>query len=96
MYLICFRWLIDSSKAQYTDVHYRSLSGEGNFNWRFVFPFEYLSTENKIVIRKKESSFLVDETENKIPCKLNLQVWDNDTFSADDFLGRYLICTEIF
>lgn len=91
MYLNCFSWLIDSSKAQYTDVHYRSLSGEGNFNWRFVFPFEYLSTENKIVIRKKESIFVADETEVKIPCKLNLQIWDNDTFSADDFLGRYII-----
>ncbi|CAH1179264.1 unnamed protein product [Phaedon cochleariae] len=79
-------WLIDSSEAQYTDVHYRSLTGEGNFNWRFVFPFEYLPTENKVILRKKESLFAMDETEFKLPCKLTLQVWDNDTFSKDDFL----------
>lgn len=88
IYKIFFSWLIESTKAQYTDVHYRSLTGEGNFNWRFVFPFDYLPTENKIVIRKKESIFSVDVTEFKMPCKLNLQVWDNDTFSSDEFLGK--------
>ncbi|TKS67677.1 Fer-1-like protein 6 [Collichthys lucidus] len=30
---------------QETDVHYNSLTGEGNFNWRFVFPFSYLPAE---------------------------------------------------
>lgn len=82
------RWVTDSSEAQYTDVHYKSLTGEGNFNWRFVFPLEFLTTENKLVIRKKESIFSSDETEIKIPCRLTLQVWDNDTFSRDDFLGK--------
>uniref|UniRef100_A0A4W6ERR3 Otoferlin a n=1 Tax=Lates calcarifer TaxID=8187 RepID=A0A4W6ERR3_LATCA len=59
---------------QDTDVHYHSLTGEGNFNWRFVFPFDYLMAEEKI-------------TEYKIPPRLTLQVWDADHFSADDFLG---------
>uniref|UniRef100_A0A3P9J1M4 Otoferlin n=1 Tax=Oryzias latipes TaxID=8090 RepID=A0A3P9J1M4_ORYLA len=72
---------------QDTDVHYHSLTGEGNFNWRFVFPFEYLVAEEKIVISKKESMFSWDETEYKIPPRLTLQVWDADHFSADDFLG---------
>ncbi|XP_028250241.1 fer-1-like protein 6 [Parambassis ranga] len=30
---------------QETDVHYNSLTGEGNFNWRLVFPFSYLPAE---------------------------------------------------
>ncbi|XP_029352544.1 otoferlin isoform X2 [Echeneis naucrates] len=72
---------------QDTDVHYHSLTGEGNFNWRFVFPFDYLLAEEKIVISKKESMFSWDETEYKIPPRLTLQVWDADHFSADDFLG---------
>uniref|UniRef100_UPI00398F4D76 otoferlin isoform X2 n=1 Tax=Pristiophorus japonicus TaxID=55135 RepID=UPI00398F4D76 len=72
---------------QDTDVHYHSLTGEGNFNWRFVYPFDYLMAEEKIVISKKESMFSWDETEYKIPARLTLQVWDADHFSADDFLG---------
>ncbi|XP_073481300.1 otoferlin isoform X18 [Aquarana catesbeiana] len=72
---------------QDTDVHYHSLTGEGNFNWRFIYPFDYLMAEEKIVISKKESMFSWDETEYKIPARLTLQVWDADHFSADDFLG---------
>nr|XP_033504492.1 otoferlin isoform X13 [Epinephelus lanceolatus] len=72
---------------QDTDVHYHSLTGDGNFNWRFVFPFDYLMAEEKIVISKKESMFSWDETEYKIPPRLTMQVWDADHFSADDFLG---------
>ena len=63
----CFSsWLQDPVDAQATDVHYRSLMGEGNFNWRFVFPFEYLAAEEKIVISKKESMFSWDETTSKV------------------------------
>ncbi|GJQ70945.1 hypothetical protein Trydic_g861 [Trypoxylus dichotomus] len=80
-------WLTDTDQAQSTDVHYRSLGGEGNFNWRFIFPFSYLKTEHKIVIVKKERIFDLTPTEQKVPCVLKLQVWDNDTFSPDDFLG---------
>ncbi|KAF4526881.1 hypothetical protein B566_EDAN013792 [Ephemera danica] len=80
-------WLKGPEDCQYTDIHYRSLTGEGNFNWRFIFPFEYLVAEEKIVISRKESLFSWDETESKIPARLELQVWDADHFSADDFLG---------
>ena len=46
-------WLRGEDDTQKTDVHYRSLGGEGNFNWRFVFPIEYLPAENIMVVRKK-------------------------------------------
>lgn len=36
-----------------TDVHYRSLGGEGNFNYRFLFPFHYLPAEQLCVVDKK-------------------------------------------
>ncbi|CAG5929409.1 unnamed protein product, partial [Menidia menidia] len=42
---------------QKTDVHYRSLGGEGNFNYRFLFPFHYLPAEQLCVVDRK--SFLL-------------------------------------
>ncbi|XP_062995536.1 fer-1-like protein 5 [Elgaria multicarinata webbii] len=72
---------------QKTDIHYRSLAGEGNFNWRFVFPMEYLPMEQICVLTKKQHFWSLDETMQKVPPKLIIQIWDNDKFSADDFLG---------
>ncbi|XP_034042017.1 fer-1-like protein 6 [Thalassophryne amazonica] len=72
---------------QETDVHHNSLTGEGNFNWRFVFPFSYLPAEKVVVMRKRESIFSLDKTEQKLPAILVLQVWDFETLSSDDFLG---------
>ncbi|NXF56076.1 MYOF protein, partial [Oceanites oceanicus] len=89
-------------QRQRTDVHYRSLQGDGSFNWRFVFSFEYLAAEQLCVLPRKargtpgplspspprqEHFWSLDETVLKVPPKLILQVWDNDKFSADDFLG---------
>ncbi|KAI2660505.1 Fer-1-like protein 6 [Labeo rohita] len=54
-------------KGQETDVHYNSLTGEGNFNWRFVFPFNYLPAEKVVVVQKRDSIFSLDKTEQKIP-----------------------------
>ncbi|XP_073716069.1 dysferlin isoform X3 [Misgurnus anguillicaudatus] len=72
---------------QKTDVHYRSLGGEGNFNWRFLFPFNYLPAEQLCTIDKKEHFWSLDKVETKLPPKLTIQIWDNDKFSFDDFLG---------
>ena len=38
---------------QKTDVHYRSLTGEGIFNWRFIFTLDYLVAEHVCVLSEK-------------------------------------------
>uniref|UniRef100_A0A8C3RGE9 Dysferlin n=1 Tax=Cyanoderma ruficeps TaxID=181631 RepID=A0A8C3RGE9_9PASS len=49
-------WLVGHEEnKQKTDVHYRSMGGEGNFNWRFVFPFDYLPAEQMCHVAKKVS-----------------------------------------
>ncbi|EMP42136.1 Myoferlin [Chelonia mydas] len=77
----------NEENKQKTDVHYRSLDGEGNFNWRFIFPFEYLSAEQLCKVSKKEHFWSLDKTEFRIPPKVIIQIWDNDKFSLDDYLG---------
>ncbi|KAM9847707.1 myoferlin [Aulostomus maculatus] len=72
---------------QKTDVHYRSLDGDGNFNWRFIFEFDYLPAEQLCVVSRKEHFWNLDKTEFRIPPKLIIQIWDNDKFSLDDYLG---------
>lgn len=70
---------------------FRSLDGEGNFNWRFVFPFNYLKAEEKVlkINEGSDSIFSFEEGEQKLPCKVQMQVWDADLVSADDFLGEH-------
>ncbi|XP_063313638.1 dysferlin isoform X3 [Pelobates fuscus] len=81
-------WLIGHEEnKQKTDVHYRSMGGEGNFNWRFVFPIDYLPAEQVCLVSKREHFWSKDKTENKIPPNIIFQIWDNDKFSFDDYLG---------
>lgn len=67
-------WIAGIDEKQETDVHYRSLDGEGNFNWRFIFPFSYLPAENTMVVKQKEHFWSLDETELHLPPNLVMQV----------------------
>uniref|UniRef100_A0A7N4NNI5 Fer-1 like family member 5 n=1 Tax=Sarcophilus harrisii TaxID=9305 RepID=A0A7N4NNI5_SARHA len=81
-------WMHDMEEdMQKTDIHYRSLTGSASFNWRFIFTFNYLPTEQVCVLSKKEFIWSLDPTVEKIPPRLLIQVWDNDKFLPDDFLG---------
>uniref|UniRef100_A0A5F8GS56 Dysferlin n=1 Tax=Monodelphis domestica TaxID=13616 RepID=A0A5F8GS56_MONDO len=81
-------WMLGFEEhKQKTDVHYRSLGGEGNFNWRFIFPFHYLPAEQVCLVSKKDHFWSLDKTESKIPANVVFQIWDNDKFSFDDYLG---------
>ena len=72
-----------------TDTHYRSLNGEGNFNWRMKFKFHYLAAEEKIVLMKKESMFSWDKTATKVDPILCSSVWDADLLSSN---GMFELC----
>jgi len=63
------------------------LTGEGNFNWRFIFNFNYLEIEEKIVFEGKDYVFQIGNTLKKIPPRIIIRVYDADLLSADDFLG---------
>ncbi|XP_058134096.1 fer-1-like protein 5 [Dasypus novemcinctus] len=81
-------WLFGLEKdAQVTDIHYHSLTGEGSFNWRFIFTMDYLAAEHVCVHSEKAYIWSLDPSTTKFPARLIIQVWDNDIFSPDDFLG---------
>lgn len=77
----------NEDEKEKTDVHYRSMDGEGMFNWRMCFPFKYMPEEKVMVVEKKEHFWSLDKTKQTMPPIFNLQVWDNDLFSANDFIG---------
>ncbi|XP_065677935.1 otoferlin isoform X4 [Hydra vulgaris] len=81
-------WIEGLQKSsQSTDVHYASLTGEGNFNWRFIFPFKFYKAEEKIAIIKKASLFSWVDCEEKVLPRLILQCWDSDIVFKDDHIG---------
>ena len=84
-------WLRGVDDTQKTDVHYRTLNGNGHFNWRFVFPLEYLPAENVMIIKRKEHFYSLTETEHNILPIFTVQVWDNDIFTPDDFIGKCVL-----
>ena len=54
---------------------------------RLIFPFKYLPAEEVMVVKKKEHFYSIDKHEEKHPAVFCVQIWDNDIFHADDFLG---------
>ncbi|XP_072807511.1 fer-1-like protein 5 isoform X3 [Vicugna pacos] len=81
-------WLFGLEKdTQKTDIHYHSLTGEGIFNWRFIFTLDYLAAEQVCVLSQKDYIWSLDPTMMTFPARLIIQIWDNNIFSSDDFLG---------
>ena len=57
------------------------LSGYISNCYHVISPIVIISHIVQVVISKKESVFSWDETISKIPPRLDLQVWDADSFS---------------
>ena len=59
------------------------------FNWRFVFPFDYLPQEKLLYVSKKEHIWSLDTTVLKFPPILNIQAWDNDLFKPNNYISKF-------
>lgn len=80
-------------EMQNTDVHYRSLDGSGNFNWRMNYRFLFEPRSKKIMPIPKKTSiahwFLIRKEAKKLDPVLKCQIFDNNLFpGADDFIGE--------
>uniref|UniRef100_A0A8C5RHE0 Myoferlin n=1 Tax=Laticauda laticaudata TaxID=8630 RepID=A0A8C5RHE0_LATLA len=71
---------------QKTDVHYRSLDGEGNFNWRFIFPFDYFPAEQLCTVSKKvwTPSTVLKNHEGFLTCPASLAYSTTPSFMEEN------------
>lgn len=53
--------------------------------WQF---FDGCKNLNTVPLFLQEHFWNLDKTEFRIPPKLTVQIWDNDKFSLDDYLGK--------
>uniref|UniRef100_A0A1I7XQ15 Ferlin_C domain-containing protein n=1 Tax=Heterorhabditis bacteriophora TaxID=37862 RepID=A0A1I7XQ15_HETBA len=74
-------------KSQKTDVHYRSIDGCGEFNWRFVMDIKYNPWEKKIMNYQKSRLF-GKRQENLVEPLLTVQLWDKNKLKTDTLLGE--------
>lgn len=49
-----------------------------------------LSNLASLILWVKDAFWRLDKTESKIPARVVFQIWDNDKFSFDDFLGKLM------
>lgn len=51
---------------------------------------DYRDNHNKLCFFK-DHFWNLDKTEFRIPPKMMVQIWDNDKFSLDDYLGKNVV-----
>ena len=60
------------------------------FNWRLVFPIEYMVQEEMLVVSEKEHLWSLSKSETRYPPVFNVQAWDQDFFSPNDYISELL------
>ncbi|VDN53601.1 unnamed protein product [Dracunculus medinensis] len=91
LYVKCF--LYGSTKRECTDIHYRSTDGYGTFNWRFILKFDFDIWEQKLIHYKKRrlfgfESMKIITTKVMMEPILVVEIWDNNKFEKDDYIGQ--------
>ncbi|KAE9421720.1 hypothetical protein Angca_007228, partial [Angiostrongylus cantonensis] len=79
-----------SQKVQKSDVHFRSLDGCGEFNWRFVMDITFNPWEQKIINYHKKRLFRKASEEMVDPLVI-IQLWDKNKFKKDVMLGEMVM-----
>eukprot|EP01065_Artemidia_motanka_P035279 TRINITY_DN43190_c0_g1_i1.p1 TRINITY_DN43190_c0_g1~~TRINITY_DN43190_c0_g1_i1.p1 ORF type:complete len:1995 (+),score=668.52 TRINITY_DN43190_c0_g1_i1:104-6088(+) len=86
------------SGEQDTDTHYRSLNGEGNFNWRMKWDMTYIRHERQIVMKEDgvlsalSRALFESEGTDGVDPELVVELWDNDLLPfSDDYMGRAVL-----
>ncbi|CAD6184820.1 unnamed protein product [Caenorhabditis auriculariae] len=74
-------------KSEKTDVHYRSLDGCGEFNWRILLNIDYNPWEKKVVAKTK-TRFFRKAREDLVDPLIIIQLWDKNRFKKDKLLGE--------
>lgn len=69
---------------QKTDIHYHSLTGESNFNWRFIFTMDYLAAEHMCVQSQKVTGLGWGGCARTASCTRTLGMWpQGESFFLD-------------
>ena len=67
-------------------------STHGSINWGVIMFFSVNNTSTLDLgywsFPLQEHLYSLTKTQRRLPPRLTLQVWDNDIFSPDDFLGE--------
>lgn len=71
-----------NDQTQLTDVHYRSSTGEGNFNWRMVFPVK-LPMKNSYLTFRVFDKDLVTGDDFLASASFNIQQYLEDAFQTN-------------
>lgn len=59
-----------------------------NYSYKIHINVQWGHFYAQMLVTKKKRIFEKFDTQIKMPANLNVQVWDNDALSADDFLGK--------
>lgn len=67
------------------------MDGEGLFNWRYVFPFDYMPAVRMLLARRSDKLFSLSfrrrGLERRSPV-LYVQLWDNSRLHSDKHIGQ--------
>ena len=88
---ICLQNSCVSFRGKWVRSWMRNKASSSFCTQQYNFRWNYMMTSNDInqaSVFLQEHFWNLDKTEFRIPPKLIIQIWDNDKFSLDDYLGR--------